>query len=489
MSKPSAAAAPFTLLLVLTLAFASNSVVFGSPVDGHTINRPDPLRHLHHYHGGYDLSNKHYWASTAFTGVHGFVMAGIWMLFGLAFGILVMILKKRSASSPTTDYLDRYYVVSSLLLLFFTILVIAATGFVYAGNHQAFKRTKNLKNSIVEAGQDASHTLKKVAKALTGIQYLLNPYEPNTSSQLNVTSRKLGSGSQTIISFVQTSGHSIDKAIYTSYALHVVIVTLNLIFVVGAIVLLLLHWHPGFIAIIFLCWILTTLGWVLTGVDFFIFTFAADTCSALEDFVQHPQNNSLSSVLPCLDSSQSTKLLADIGSSVSRIIKELDSKIEDAYGSLGLDDKESDISKYGKICNPFTEAPNYTYVPHLCANNSLNIGDLPKILISLTCYNKDSAESCESEGKFVSEPSYYKVRAYSHSVQKIINIYPDLQSLVECTVVKVTISDVMPNQCKSFRVTVKRLWLSMLSLSIFMVVLELIWVAKACQKRQTPMLL
>ncbi|KAK2656814.1 hypothetical protein Ddye_009866 [Dipteronia dyeriana] len=402
------------------------------------------------------------------------------MLIGLAFGIFVIV-KQRSGSFPPTGYSDRYYNVVSCLLLVFTILAITASGFAYAGNHQSLKRTIELKNSIVETGEDASETIQRVVKTLTGIQYLLHPYEPYKSFQLNVTTHKLGNESRTITSFVQQSGHSIDKAITTSYVVHLVVVTLNLVLVVAALVLLLLHWHPGFIIIILLCWILTTLSWLLTGVDFFIFTFAADTCSAFEDFVQNPQNNSLSSVLPCVDSSYSTQLLADIGFTISGAITQINSKIGDAIWSLGSDDKE--VLKFGMICDPFTQAPNYSYAPQLCAEGAIKIGDLPNVLESFTCYNQDSAESCKNEGKFVSEYNYYKAWAYSGSIQKILDIYPDLRSLAECTVVKFTFSDVMPRQCKLFRVAVKRLWSSMLSLSIFMVVLVVIWVAKACQER------
>nr|GFC76425.1 hypothetical protein CTI12_AA141690 [Tanacetum cinerariifolium] len=35
---------------------------------------------------------------------------------------------------------------------------------------------------------------------------------------------------------------------------------------------LLLHWHPGFIILIVVCWILTTVSWILTGFDFFFHT-------------------------------------------------------------------------------------------------------------------------------------------------------------------------------------------------------------------------
>lgn len=75
------------------------------------------------------------------------------------------------------------------------------------------------------------------------------------------------------------------------------------------------------------------------------------------------------------------------------------------------------------------------------------------------------------------------VSAYSRCVQNLLDIYPDLKSLTECSFVKDTFSDVVSHQCRPFRVSIRLLWSSMLSLSIVMVVLVLIWVAKAYQDR------
>ncbi|PPD91756.1 hypothetical protein GOBAR_DD11295 [Gossypium barbadense] len=42
-------------------------------------NRPDLLRHFKHYHGGWNITNRHYWASVGFTGAVGFIFAALWI--------------------------------------------------------------------------------------------------------------------------------------------------------------------------------------------------------------------------------------------------------------------------------------------------------------------------------------------------------------------------------------------------------------------------
>lgn len=75
------------------------------------------------------------------------------------------------------------------------------------------------------------------------------------------------------------------------------------------------------------------------------------------------------------------------------------------------------------------------------------------------------------------------VSAYSRSVQYVIDVHSDLQSLTECSFVKNGLSEVVSHQCRPFKVSVRFLWSSMLALSIVMVLLVLIWVAKAYQDR------
>lgn len=66
MSKPNGVVAAFMLLLFLTSVVSPKLVVSGSSVHDdedheHGFKRPDPLR-FKYYSGGYNVTNKHYWA-------------------------------------------------------------------------------------------------------------------------------------------------------------------------------------------------------------------------------------------------------------------------------------------------------------------------------------------------------------------------------------------------------------------------------------------
>ncbi|KAJ8430281.1 hypothetical protein Cgig2_024713 [Carnegiea gigantea] len=233
--------------------------------------------------------------------------------------------------------------------------------------------------------------------------------------------------------------------------------------------------------IIFLCWISTMTCWLLTGIDFSLHNFAEDTCTALEDFKENPQNSSLSSMLPCVDALKSQGVMVQIGQTVHTFITELNSNINVIPKELGIN-----VARYNhvlgnerKICDPFSGPPDFTYLQGECPKNAIHIRDLPDILARFTCNdNKISMEPCKGYGKFLPETTYLMANAYIRSVQNLIDVYPYLEDLIHCSFVKDRVSDVVLHQCKPFRKCTYGLWVSTLCLSLCMTVLVLVWVAE-----------
>ncbi|XP_047179827.1 uncharacterized protein LOC124846585 [Vigna umbellata] len=350
-----------------------------------------------------------------------------------------------------------------------------------ATSQKTLKRTEKLKESVVGIGENALGTLGRVIRTTNQMQLLLLPYNPQMCESLNSTTQDLRTNSRVIRRFIDRSEQSFDRATHTLYVAHFVVLTVNLVTLVAAIVLMLLYWRPGFIIIIFCFWILTSLCWFLTGFDFFLHTFAEDACTAFEDFEKDPQNSSLGSMLPCMNESFSGKLIVQIGYTIHRFVVELNSNMSVIYRVLGVSAENEELLGVIKICDPFPGPSNLNYIPQSCPNNAIRIGDLSKILAKFTCHEEGTGEECKKEGRFLPEASYNMAHAYSRSIQDLLDIYPELQTLSKCTVVKNKVAEIVSNQCKPMRVSTKLLWSSMLSLSIIMVVLVFTWVAKALQ--------
>ncbi|XP_026431790.1 uncharacterized protein LOC113329026 isoform X2 [Papaver somniferum] len=469
----------FCIIILFSSIFTPNksTLVLGSsspPVNGNeevvmrmVYDRPNPLHGFKHYNGGYNITNRDYWASVAFTGVHGYAMAGIWVLGGLGLGVS-LILKNccmTSRSSNIADHSNYYYIIPFFLLLLFTCLAIIGSGFTLAANKNFFGRTKKMEESILGAAGNAHRSIRKVSRAMNEMQRLLRPYNESAFSRLNWTSRKLQRESQNIQRIVVKNRHKIDLATQILQGATTGVISINMALTVFALVLLLLHWRPGLII------------------------FVEDACSAFKEFEQNPNNNSLNSVLPCVSQAYADHIMVEIGSTIHKFISKLNTKVQGMSQILGLSDNESESpGAVLKVCNPFSGAPNFFYDPSNCSASAIPIGDIPNVLAKFTCHQNHSSKtgpaSCKGDPtKFITEALYDMAWAYTQTVQGLINVFPDLHNLTECTFVKDTFSDVVLHQCRSLKMSIKLLWVSTLSVSTVMVVLLLVWVVKMFQDR------
>lgn len=120
-----------------------------------------------------------------------------------------------------------------------------------------------------------------------------------------------------------------------------------------------------------------------------------------------------------------------------------------------------------QICNPFSAT--HEYEPWNCPSTSIRIGDIPQVLRMLACPDYRGA-TCN--GGILVPPDYYNmVEAYSTSIQKLLDVYPGMESLVECQTVEDAFSDILQDHCGRLKRDVRTLWASLVFLSVVMVAL------------------
>ncbi|CAL1380864.1 unnamed protein product [Linum trigynum] len=442
--------------------------------------RPDPLHGFKDYVGTYNVTDKHYWASAMYTGVHGYAIAVAWVICGVGLGIVWALKNGGAQLAAIRDFLDYYHLPMFFLLLIFTVLALAATIIVAIANQSSLHKTEELKGTIVKVAKETHRTIQSVVLAMSTIQSLLRPYQPDTSLRLYNITHLLADDSNTIKEYVAKSSHSMDIAIETSHMVHFVVVIVNLAFLVASIPVLFLHWHPGFILTILTCWILTTMYWILTGVDFFLHTFAEDTCRAFHSFVENPHNNSLSSIIPCMDTPEANELLAEVGGTIHSFISDLNSKISSS--DLMFVQEASNVDIKG-VCDPFSGSSGQIFTPGSCPTDFISVGEMTNMLLSLTCPDGSNLESCGMNGKVIPKSVSMMAIAYSRSAEVAIDVFPELESLTKCMLVKGTLADVVDDQCGPFKMSMLILWIAMLCVSIFMTIFVLGWVTKSYQER------
>lgn len=142
----------FLLLLISGTMMPHNCMAVLSPDRAPVPLTRVPLSHVQLHSGrGYNITDKNYWdvsliffpcpclrclydvvffltlwlsnlQGRVFSGIHGYVIAGIWLLIGLGFGSYMIIKNSRPSSASVVDYPDSSYILFFSLILLFSIL-------------------------------------------------------------------------------------------------------------------------------------------------------------------------------------------------------------------------------------------------------------------------------------------------------------------------------------------------------------------------------
>lgn len=77
-----------------------------------------------------------------------------------------------------------------------------------------------------------------------------------------------------------------------------------------------------------------------------------------------------------------------------------------------------------------------------------------------------------------------RVEAYTNSIQSLLNVYPSMEHLLECKLVKDAFSQVLVNHCKPMKKYARMAWAGMVLLAVIMVLLVILWTIKAGRERR-----
>ncbi|CAA0842409.1 Unknown protein [Striga hermonthica] len=457
-----------SMAVALTASRASAQMSNGSLHLDNTV-RVDPLDNLRKYREGYDVTNEHYWSSTVFTGVSGYAISVAWLVCGLGYGVYLLVrisFKKNRKPKKIVPCRKNCRLQPLVVAVVFTVLAILGVGLVLGGNAKFHSRAKTVIDIIIDTADEASDTIRNTTQAMKDMNTTLGNANGTESSDsratrfLTRTSRALDDQAANISRHASKNRRLINRGLNIVYIITTVTISLTLVSVIS-----LLGEFQDFIQLIALCWTLAVLCWLFFGIYLFLQNFANDTCTAFESFQQNPYNNSLSSILPCDELLSARSVLDDVSSGIFDLVNEVNNNISTSYGNIV------------QICNPFSPPPMYEYQPSNCPAESIRIGDIPRVLRLLTCPDTNGG-TCNG-GIVVPAGDFNRVEAYTTSVQRLLDVYPGMESLVECGTVRAAFAEILGSHCSRLRRYARMAWASLAFLSAVMVVLVLLWAAGA----------
>lgn len=91
----------------------------------------------------------------------------------------------------------------------------------------------------------------------------------------------------------------------------------------------------------------------------------------------------------------------------------------------------------------------------------------------------DANDGTCDNGNLISSSEYVRVEAYTSSIQDLLNVYPSMEHLLECQIVKDAFSQVLSKHCKPMKKYARMVWVGTVFLAVIMVVLVVLWTIKA----------
>ncbi|KAH9623296.1 hypothetical protein KSS87_006099 [Heliosperma pusillum] len=370
----------FVILLVMTVSLnlvSSEAVTLSSSSikpgrrqlqtqdTGNDIARVDPLEHFRKYRGPYNITNKHYWSSTIFSGIYGYAIGGLWLLIGVIYMVYLSAksccfgTKKGKLKKSKPEKMKCHLFLRTIAIVF-AVLAIVASGIALAGSAGFQSRTKTILTIITNTADQASSSMYNATGAMRKISVILKQSDNIDAGQaanfLASSSDKLSYAASGIKRQAQTNRHLAGKVLTIMYILTSTTIGLSI----------------GF-------------------------------ATALTD------NNSLSIILPCNELRSVGTVLRDVSTGLFEVINQVNSEISTlrANSLPGL--------KY--VCNPFSGPPEFRYQPKDCPADSIPIGDFPKELKMVTC--SDTIGTICKEG-FISISEYKVIEAYPRSLLQAI---------------------------------------------------------------------
>ncbi|RYR70115.1 hypothetical protein Ahy_A03g016631 [Arachis hypogaea] len=112
------------------------------------------------------------------------------------------------------------------------------------------------------------------------------------------------------------------------------------------------------------------------------------------------------------------------------------------------------------------------------ALKALFIFSIVTVSLNLVFVISMSDAICGKE-KFIPGSEYEVIKEYTSSVQNLLDVYPSIESLLGCQLVKDAFSQVLQKHCKPLKRFSKVTWAAMVSLAATMVLLVVLWTMKA----------
>ncbi|KAK8295377.1 hypothetical protein V6Z12_D05G060900 [Gossypium hirsutum] len=390
--------------------------------------RKDPLNGFKRYTGGWDIRERHYWASVAYTAVPLFAIAAIWF------------------HSSTTKTLQ--YVVNQA--------------------DMTVRKLKDVSDSLATAKQ-------------VGVDKVFLP--SNVQTDIDEIGTKINSSASTLADKTVDNSDdirdlldSVRVALIVIAAIMLVLTFLGLLFSIFGMQLLVY-------ILVILGWLLVTGTFILCGTFLVLHNVAADTCVAMHDWMQNPTaHTALDDILPCVDNATTQETLLKSREVTSQLVEVINTVITNVSNiNFSPNFPTMYFNQSGPLvpvlCNPFSA----DLTERTCTAGELNADNATEVWRNYVCQVSPTG-ICTTTGR-ITPALYDQMTAAVNVGSALYNYAPFLVQLQDCTFVRETFTGVYVEHCPGLRRYSRWVYIGLVMVSTSVMLSLIFWVIYGRERR------
>ncbi|KAK6942208.1 hypothetical protein RJ641_027585 [Dillenia turbinata] len=481
--------------------------------------RKDPLNYFKHYTGGWNISDKHYWASIGLTAGPFFVIAIVWFLvFGLSLFFICLCYCFRRREPYGYSRLANILALISLGL--FTVAAITGCIVLYTGQGKFHSSTTGTLNYVVKQAHKTFENLQDVSyylssAKLVGICQIVLP--PNVRNSIDKIDAKIYSSSNSLRAKTSKNAHKILK-VFDNEGITYCSCCCNAPF--GIPWIFVLRLWTAVSGILFasssnqVCGVcplqlgdpwLDSRGWDIyfewrvSYSQYVSFddgkslcrypglkiegnlndnresSAVADTCIAMEEWVQNPTAQTVvNDILPCLDNATAEFVMLQSKRVTSLVVDVVNGLITNFLNLNATLPPDVSFNPSGPLmptlCNPF----NADLTRRQCEVGEVTFKIASQVWKSYQC-EVSSSGICVTQGRVT--PALYNQLTAIVNVTYALHYYsPFLVRLVDCTFVRDTFTHIGKNYCPSLKKYSERIYIGLMMVSAAVMCSLILWV-------------
>ncbi|KAI4379366.1 hypothetical protein MLD38_005677 [Melastoma candidum] len=274
--------------------------------------RRDPTNNFERYTGGWNISNDHYWASVVFTAIPFFGIAAAWfVIFGISLGCICLC--HCCCRREPYGYSRLAYALSLIFLILFTVSAIVGCVVLYTGQGKFHSSTSNTLVYVVDQAKSTSQNLEDVSKYLAAAKQIgVGSFSLPASVRNNIdeVETKINSSAATLSNNTTKNSRNIQDGLDSMRWSLIILAGVMLFLAFLGFLFSVLGLQCLVYTLVILGWILVVGTFILCGVFLLLHNVIADTCVAMDEWVQHPaEHTALDDIIPCVDNATAQETL------------------------------------------------------------------------------------------------------------------------------------------------------------------------------------